>query len=354
MIGARRLAATLALALAVVLLPGTSASALEVQSELRLGPRLLEITLSTQALSEPTHVRVLLPKGYRQSRRRYPVLYLLHGANGNYASWTGSVLRMTKRLPLIVVTPDGGINGFYSDWYNDGQGGPPMWETYHTGELIPWIDSRFRTKAVVRARAVAGYSMGGFGALSYAARHPGLFSVAASFSGAVDSNYEPLRLLFDRSRTAEGTPAIWGPRDTQEARWRAHNPWDLAPLLLGVHLLIFTGNGQPGGTYGGGPDPFEGGIEQMNLNLDSRLNELGIPHLFVDRPGTHAAVYAKRDLAETLPYLMRTLPHPPMGRRTRSHAGRHTGYRTGHDLPRHQQVGRLGRAARGPSQPLAG
>ena len=281
--------------------------------------------LDTPSLSQPTQVRVLLPKGYRRSRARYPVLYLLHGATGSYRSWTGSALRMTKRLPLIVVTPDGGPDGFYSDWYNDGLGGPPMWESYHTGELIPWVDSRFRTKAVRRARAVAGYSMGGFGALSYAARHPGLFSVAASFSGAVDSNYEQFQWLFSEERTPAGNPALWGPRATQEARWRAHNPVDLAARLSGTRLLIFTGNGRPGGIYGGGPDPFEAGIEQMNRSLNRRLDELGIPHLFRDRPGTHAAIYAKRDLSETLPYLMRVLPHPRIDRHARRRGGSHSG-----------------------------
>ena len=321
----RRLALTLALALTAAALSGASAKALEIQSVQRFGPRLLDVTLSTPALSEPTHVRVLLPRGYRRSRDRYPVLYLLHGASGNYTSWTGSALRQTKRLPLIVVTPDGGTNGWYSDWYNDGRGGPPMWETYHVGELIPWIDSRFRTKAVRRARAVAGYSMGGFGALSYAARHPDLFSVAASFSGAVDSNYAPLEPLFEYQRTPAGNPAVWGPRDTQEARWRAHNPWDLAAQLSSTHILLFTGNGQAGGYYGGGFDSLEAGIEQMNIDLDERLNELGIAHLFQDRPGTHAAVYAKHDLTETLRYLTQMLPHPPIGQHARSHGSRHSG-----------------------------
>ncbi len=318
---ARRLASTLALALIVVLPPAASAEALDVQSAARLKPRLLEFTLSTSSLSEPTHVRVVLPNGYRDDKRRYSVLYLLHGANGNYASWTKTALSLTKRMPLIVVTPDAGAYGFYSDWWNDGEGGPPMWETYHTGELIPWIDSRFRAKAVGRARAVAGYSMGGFGALSYAARHPGLFSVAASFSGSVDSDYPPLRSVFETQRTPAGNPAVWGPPETQEARWQVHNPVDLAPLLGYTRVLLFTGNGQPGGAYGGGPDPFEADIEQTNLNLDRRLTELGIPHVFVDRPGTHAAAYAKHDLAEALPYLMRVLPHPPMWRHARHRSG---------------------------------
>jgi S-formylglutathione hydrolase FrmB len=301
----------------------------------QLDPRLQELTFTTPALKDETHVRVLLPDGYDASgATRYPVLYLLHGSVDDYKSWTdkGDAEAITKGAPLIVVMPDAGQFGNYTNWYNDGAFGPPRWETYHIGQLLPWIDAHYPTVARRRGRAIAGLSMGGGGAMSYAARHPGKFVSASAFSGAVDTNSPGVQPLTQASGLSDGsqTPgAIFGLRSTNEVRWRAHNPWDLAPLLLGVHLLIFTGNGQLGGTYGGGPDPFEGGIEQMNLNLDSRLNELGIPHLFVDRPGTHAAVYAKRDLAETLPYLMRTLPHPPMGRRTRSHAGRHTGYRHG-------------------------
>lgn len=63
----------------------------------------------------------------------------------------------------------------------------------------------------------------------------------------------------------------------------------------------------------------------MNLSLHQRLDALGIPHRFEDGPGTHAAVYAKRDLAETLAYLMRALPHPPIGDHAPAHAGRHSG-----------------------------
>jgi len=111
------------------------------------------------------------------------------------------------------------------NWYNGGTGGPPEWERYHVAQLIPWIDSHFRTLAVRGERAVTGLSMGGFGAMSYAARHPDLFAAAASFSGAVDINKAPI---------PEVTPdAAFGPRGTQDVRWRAHNPWDLAANLRG-------------------------------------------------------------------------------------------------------------------------
>ena len=124
----------------------------------RLDSRLLDLTLSTPALAKPTHVRVLLPAGYRKQKpRRYPVLYLLHGAFDDYRSWTdkGAVENITGRRKLIVVMPDGGQGGWYTDWVNRGQGGPPEWETFHIQQLIPWIDHRYRVNSSRRSMAAS-------------------------------------------------------------------------------------------------------------------------------------------------------------------------------------------------------
>ena len=146
-------------------------------------------TLRTPALYDATRVRVLLPAGYAADPdRRYPVLYLLHGADSDYRSWTryGDAEAITAHAPMIVVMPDGGAEGWYTDWYQGDRPVQPRWETYHVGELIPWVDATYRTIAARRGRAIAGLSMGGYGALSYAARHPGTFAAAASFSGALE------------------------------------------------------------------------------------------------------------------------------------------------------------------------
>lgn len=312
----RRVLATLALA--ATCLAGCSdagdasdsggVDTLELVDTERASKRLLEFTLSTPALEEDVGVRVLLPRRYRDSRRRYPVLYLLHGAGGDEATWTahGRATKLTRRRPLIVVMPDGGTTGFYTDWFNGGDGGPPMWETFHIDQLVPWIDSRFRTRSGRRERALAGVSMGGFGALSYAARHPDLFGTAASFSGAVDTTSDSLRASIEAVETDDGEPAIWGSYESEEERWRAYNPLDLAERLRSVRVLLFTGNGQPGGVYGGGPDPGEAVIEEMNIRLHARLDQLGIRHRFVDYgPGTHTLAYATGALNATLPLLMR-------------------------------------------------
>jgi S-formylglutathione hydrolase FrmB len=289
----------------------------------QLDARLTEYSLGTPALKAATPLRILLPAGYAQHpAERYPVLYLLHGCC-NYdatgaASWTvhGDAENATADLPLIVVMPDAGEGGMYSDWYNAGAGGPPEWETYHVGELIPWVDAHFRTVASRAARAVAGLSMGGFGAMSYAARHPDLFAFAASFSGIVDNQDALGRYqLFDEGLAAQdgGIPgSVWGQFATDAIRWRAHNPVDLAGNLRGLRLELRTGNGLPGGPYGGGPDPVELLAHDESVQLNQRFDELGLGHVWDDYgAGAHQWPYWARDLRETLPDMMATFASPP-------------------------------------------
>ncbi|WP_405956530.1 alpha/beta hydrolase [Streptomyces phaeochromogenes] len=83
---------------------------------------------------------------------------------------------------VLVVMPEGGQVGFYGNWWNHAAGGPPAWETFHLDELRPLLERHYGAGT---RRAVAGLSMGGFGAVSYAARRPDLVRAAASYSGPV-------------------------------------------------------------------------------------------------------------------------------------------------------------------------
>jgi S-formylglutathione hydrolase FrmB len=297
------------------------AAAITVAREQRLDSRLIEYSLRTPALADETNLRVLLPDGYDASPgKHYPVLYLLHGCcdydvDGSQA-WTthGEVANSTAGLDLIVVMPASGKGGFYTDWYNGGAGGPQEYETYHIGQLIPWVDTRFRTRADRTGRAIAGLSMGGFGAMSYAARHPDLFVAAAAFSGAVDINDPEYSGEVDALGNLDGAPpgTIFGPRPTELVRWKAHNPVDLAGNLRRLRLTLRTGNGEPGGHFGGGPDALERGVHQQMTTLHEKLDALGEPHVWDDYgPGAHTWPYWARDLQETLPQVMDAFASPP-------------------------------------------
>jgi S-formylglutathione hydrolase FrmB len=130
-------------------------------------------------------VHVLLPDGYRaDSRRGYPVLWLLHGANGGTDTWIPDITTLAAGFPGIVVMPDGGQFGMYMDWWNGGVRGAPAWSTYHLQVLRQEIDRRYPIRPGRRWHAIAGISMGGQGALRYAAMLPGYFGSVVGFSAA--------------------------------------------------------------------------------------------------------------------------------------------------------------------------
>ncbi len=296
--------------------PAGAAPKLSVTKRAQLTPRLTELTFKSSALGFPVKTRVLVPAGYTKTKRRYPVLYLLHGASGNSSDWTtqGQAEQITAGKPLIVVMPDGGILDQYANWYASGDNGLRHWETFHISQLIPWVDAHLRTKARRSERAIAGLSMGGGGAVTYAALHPELFAAAASFSGQVDTNFIGSVALIEASGPQGGGPSasVYGPRASQEVRWRGHNAFDLAPNLAGLTLDVRTGNGQPGGPDGSLTiDPIETSVHTESTSLHDRLTALGIAHVFDDYgAGGHRWYDWRRDLAKTLPRLLTTFAHP--------------------------------------------
>ncbi|MEV1086097.1 alpha/beta hydrolase-fold protein [Streptomyces sp. NPDC050211] len=267
----------------------------------RLSPRLSELTFTSSALDGTTKVRILLPRGYdAEKRRRYPVLFLYHGGGQSASSWTqdGAAEEITAGLPAIVVMPDAGSTQWYADWWNNGHRGRPMWETFHINRLLPWVDEHYRTIPERGAQAAAGLSMGGFGAVSYATRHPDLFGAVGSFSGDLDHQNVEMRTTIEQLH-----PSLWGPWATQEVRWRGDNPWDLAANLADTDVALYTGNGRPR-QDGEAVDRTEQMIRQENVSFHERLLDLGIRHRWHDYgPGSHTWPYWQSDLRAWIPHL---------------------------------------------------
>lgn len=268
------------------------------------------------------HVDVLLPPDYcLASTRRltYPVLYLLHGTGDTYSAWAEhtDLVSYARGYDVIVVMPDGG-HGTEAGWYSDWLDGEFQYETYDLSVLPAYIDSHFRARA--SDLAIAGNSMGGFGAMSYAARHPGMFKAAASFSGADDTLYAaPVSgLVFAQLNPYYGTPgdAVWGDQATDYQVWAAHDPAALAARLEGTRLFLASGTGTPGGAEGDAPtDPgdyaLENGIFQMNLSMVRNLDLAGVAHTDDFYPGGyHGWPYWQADLHWALPQIARVLDAP--------------------------------------------
>lgn len=143
-------------------------------------------------------VSVYLPPSYKYSTRSYPVVYLLHGIAGTDQTWTNPWSNSTD-LPtiqaimdegietgkfgeMIIVMPDQKTNWFGSFYTSSEVTGD--WESFTSKELVTYIDKNYRTIPKVKHRAVAGHSMGGYGAITLSMKYPEVFSSAYGLSSA--------------------------------------------------------------------------------------------------------------------------------------------------------------------------
>jgi S-formylglutathione hydrolase FrmB len=267
-----------------------------VVAERPVAARIVDLTVRSRALGTTAKVRLLTPDGWtaRAQGRRWPVLYLLHGCCDTYDSWTRStdVEDLHALRHVLVVMPEGGAVGFYSNW-RDG----PAWETFHLGELRRILE---RDYGAGTPRAIAGLSMGGLGAMDYAARHPGLFAAAASYSGVLHPLEHPRWWLGLFSAETSDPRAVWGDPVTDRRTWAAHDPTALADRLRGTRLFVASGNGERGGKR----DPIEATVDAESHAFVARLRRLRIPvQTYFYGPGTHDWPYWQRDLGRSLPLL---------------------------------------------------
>ncbi|HXS44989.1 MAG TPA: alpha/beta hydrolase family protein [Solirubrobacteraceae bacterium] len=290
--------------------PQRHAGGAVVVARRQVAPRLVDITVRSPALGRTAKVRLLTPPGWRPAAggRRWPVLWLLHGCCDTYRSWSRSsdIARLPALRRVLVVMPEGGAVGFYSDWYNGGRGGPPRWETFHLAELRGLLE---RDYGAGSRRAIAGLSMGGLGAIAYAARHPGLFAATASYSGVVSTLRHASYITGIASLGTSDPEALWGSPTAQRRVWAAHDPVELAPKLRGTRVFVSSGNGRPGPfDRPRRADPIESALHGENVELVRRLRAAGVPAT-VDLygPGTHSWPYWQRELHRSLPLLLRDL-----------------------------------------------
>ncbi len=283
-----------------------------VVAQQRVGPRLVDLTVQSPALGRTAKVRLLTPDGWQQRRPgdHWPVLYLLHGCCDSYDSWTREtdVEELRGLRGVLVVMPEAGLVGWYSDWWNYGAGGPPAWETFHLVELRRLLERGF---GAGQHRVVAGLSMGGAGALTYTARHPGMFRAAASYSGVVHPLQPgwPQGFLGLLQSFGADPLALWGDPVAQRDIWEAHDPYHLAERLRQAPLFLSVGDGSagpfdPAGTF----DELEAALSQQNQALAGRLEQVGA-ELQTDfyGPGTHSWPYWERELHRSLPMLLGAL-----------------------------------------------
>lgn len=266
-------------------------------------PRIVEgLAMNSRILSQDVKYSIILPEDYFTSTKRYPVVYLLHGLGDNESSWleygqvsqfADAAVKNKEIIPMIYVMPAG-----YRNYYVNDYAGKFLYEDMFIQELVPFIDSRYRTIPDQSHRATLGYSMGGFGALVLPLRNPEVFTVSVPLSISVRTDEQYI------TEDPSGWDDQWGRLfgavgATGESRltdyYKQHSPFhifqqpDLSKLQ---NLKLYIDNGDDEET-----------LCRSNEELHILLRDRKFPHEFRVRNGGHEFQYWRDALTNGLHFI---------------------------------------------------
>ena len=275
-----------------------------VQAQVRVGRNL---GLQSKILDQKISYSVILPSTYHLSSERYPVIYLLHGFGGNHESWldrckidhlVDSLIKEGDIGEFIYIIPDA-KNSYYINNYDSSF----LYHDFFVKELVPTIDSLFRTRKQREFRALMGLSMGGFGSIILAVENPELFGSVVAMSPAI-RNQDIFKALphdtYDRFfGSVYGSGLEGDERITRH--WMENSPFVLidsttARNYLGINWYIDCGLYDP-------LLPASEAFHQLLLKYQ-------IPHELHIRPGGHNWEYWYHSTVSGLIYLSNKLMPP--------------------------------------------
>lgn len=263
--------------------------------------RVEKVPFESKLMGAALPYNVMLPTDYdakSATATRYPVLYLLHGLGGGANDWVSNRAHLANYAAsyrMIVVVPEG-----KDGWYTDGAtNANEKFESYFVEELMADVQRRFRTVEARDGRAVAGLSMGGYGALKFGLKYPDRFAFAASMSGALGApSWLPEQPL--PSFVKPSIARVFGAADSPA---RAANDIykmvrELPPARVASLPYFYLDCGTEDGLLG------------SNRDFAALLVEHKIPHEYRQLPGSHAWAYWDRQVQEVLGLAARRLAPP--------------------------------------------
>lgn len=209
---------------------------------------------------------VIIPDSYNSNKAGFPVLYLLHGFNGDYLDWINRVPEIESyadRYNLIIVCPDGGTSSWYFNSIIDEKS---QYETYIAKELVDFIDENYKTFQDRKGRAITGLSMGGHGAFYLAFKHQNIYGATGSMSGGLDFRAFPKSWNISKRL---------GDFEKNKEIWDQNTVINMINQLKGDYLKLI---------FDCGVDDF---FYDANISMHKKLKEKNIPHEYIERPGDH-------------------------------------------------------------------
>ena len=231
------------------------------------------------------HARVVLPPGYSDNRKHYPVVYFLHGLPANAAAYRGNdwlIDAVERAGPAILVIPQGARGDDrdpeYLNW-----GAGRNWETYVASEVPRYVDTHFRTIRSRSGRALVGLSAGGYGATILGLHHLAEFSVIESWSGYFHPTDPTGTVSLPRGPAATAANFVDGlPGDEQR---------------LPTFLAFYVGRA-------------DARFRDDNVRFDTQLRTAHVPHVFDLYPGAHTTALWQRHATAWLRLALRHLAAP--------------------------------------------
>ncbi|HEV7645617.1 MAG TPA: alpha/beta hydrolase family protein [Pyrinomonadaceae bacterium] len=267
--------------------PAAAQPTKEVAKEALLQPSTVQtLALKSKLMAREMPYRVVLPVSYSSSNETvfYPVIYLLHGLGGHFDNWTEKtkLAQYAAAYNVIIVTPEGG-DGWYT---NSVSAADDKYESYIVEELIPEIDKKFHTKTDRANRAIAGLSMGGYGAIKFGLKYPDKFILAGSFSGAIGITDLPAASKqFISVKNVFGEDDSQARKDNDDFRIIRDMP---AEKLKGLPFLYVSC---------GTEDML---VFPMNYNFLKLLTEKRVKHEYRQLPGAHSWLFWDAQVQEFL------------------------------------------------------
>ena len=253
--------------------------------------RLQDRVFQSESLAREMHYRILLPANYEASARSYPVLYLLHGWHGDHTNWTTltDLTHYAENLPIIIVMPDA-----HDSWYVNSASAPQeRFEQYIIRDLIAEVDQHWRTLRSPHRRAIAGLSMGGYGAVKFALKYPGTFGIAGSISGAF--NATETELSATRADLAPSLDSAFGPANsTVRSENDVYEAVDRVVPSTTAYLYLDCGMRDVS-------------FLQANRKLVSKLSQRNLSYEYHETPGAHTWEYWDTRLPSMLTVIVRKI-----------------------------------------------
>ena len=285
---------TLSLLFLVLLVPVTAFA--------QRDPPVAQFEIKSELLGRPVNYRILYPVEYQRpgkQDKRFPVLYLFHGVTGQSSDWIERtrIALYATHYDLFIVMVDGS-NG----WYTDSATVPTdKYESYILRELIPDVEKRFRVSQERGGRAVAGLSMGGYGAIKFGLKYPEMFALSASMSGALDVTSTTEKALTEApGEVRDSILRTFGPANSPT---RGAN--DIFKLIRETSSDRIAS--LPFVYLDCGTEDF---LFKSNRDFAALLLERKIPHEYRQLPGSHDWQYWDRQIEEILRLTVRRLAPP--------------------------------------------